>query len=54
MRISHLHFLDTPFKPRVAMNREETRYLNFLPGVSKEAVKAMNQTLRGWKLQLKK
>jgi RNA-directed DNA polymerase len=46
-------FLGYTFKPRVAKNREEINYLNFLPGVSKEAMKAMNQTLRGWKLQLK-
>jgi RNA-directed DNA polymerase len=46
-------FLGYTFKPRVAMNREGKRYLNFSPGVSQEAMQAMKQTLRKWKLQLK-
>lgn len=46
-------FLGYTFKPRVAQNKEGMRYLNFSAGVSREAMKAMKQQLRGWKLQLK-
>jgi RNA-directed DNA polymerase len=28
-------------------------YVNFSPAVSREALKAMRQTIRGWHLQLK-
>lgn len=46
-------FLGYTFQPRVAKDREGRSFLNFLPAVSREAMKAMNQTLRSWKLQLK-
>ena len=46
-------FLGYTFKPRCARNSQGIRYLNFSPGVSQMALKAMKQRLRKWKLQLR-
>ena len=46
-------FLGYTFKPRRARNSQGQRYLNFSPGVSQVAMKAMKQKLRKWKLQLR-
>jgi RNA-directed DNA polymerase len=46
-------FLGYTFRPRKAMDRYQRVYVNFSPAVSREALKAMRQTIRGWHLQLK-
>lgn len=46
-------FLGYTFRPRKSMDKYGRVYVNFSPGVSKDAMKAMRQTVRGWHLQLK-
>jgi RNA-directed DNA polymerase len=46
-------FLGYTFQPRKAVDKYGRVYVNFSPGVSREAMKAMRQTVRGWHLQLK-
>ena len=43
-------FLGYTFRPREAKNRLEQLFVGFNPAVSNEAVKAMRQTMRKWKL----
>jgi RNA-directed DNA polymerase len=46
-------FLGYTFRPRKALDKYGRIYENFSPAVSREALKAMRQTIRGWHLQLK-
>jgi len=46
-------FLGYTFRPRKAVDKYQRVYVNFSPAVSREALKAMRQTIRGWHLQLK-
>ena len=46
-------FLGYTFRPRKAVDKYDRVYVNFSPAVSRDALKAMRQTIRGWHLQLK-
>jgi RNA-directed DNA polymerase len=46
-------FLGYTFRPRRSKNRYGKFFINFTPGVSRKAAKAMRQTIRGWRLHLK-
>lgn len=46
-------FLGYTFRPRKAVDKYGRVYVNFSPGISRDALKAMRQTIRGWHLQLK-
>ena len=46
-------FLGYSFRPRKALDKYGRVYVNFSPAVSRDALKAMRQTIRGWHLQLK-
>ena len=46
-------FLGYAFRPRKALDKYGRIYVNFSPAVSREALQAMRQTIRGWHLQLK-
>ena len=46
-------FLGYTFRPRKAVDKYGRIYVNFSPGVSREALTTMRQTVRGWHLQLK-
>jgi RNA-directed DNA polymerase len=46
-------FLGYTFQPRKAVDKYGRLYVNFSPAVSRDAIKAMRQTVRGWHLQLK-
>ena len=46
-------FLGYTFQPRKALDKYGRVYVNFSPAVSRDAMKAMRQTVRGWHLQLK-
>ena len=48
----HFTFLGYMFRPRKAVDKYGRVYVNFSPGVSREALKTMRQTVRGWHLQL--
>jgi RNA-directed DNA polymerase len=45
-------FLGYTFQPRKAVDKYGRVYVNFSPGVSREALRTMRQTVRGWHLQL--
>ena len=46
-------FLGYTFRPRKAVDKYGRVYVNFSPAVSRDALKAMRQTIRGWRVQLK-
>lgn len=46
-------FLGYAFRPRKSMDKYGRVYVNFAPAVSREAIKAMRQVIRGWRIQLK-
>ncbi len=46
-------FLGYTFRPRKAVDKYDRVYVNFSPAVSSDALKAMRQTVRGWRVQLK-
>ena len=46
-------FLGYTFRPRKAVDKHGRVYVNFAPAVSRDALRAMRQTIRGWHLQLK-
>ena len=46
-------FLGYTFRPRRSKNRYGKFFINFTPGVSNAACKAMRQTIRQWRLHLK-
>lgn len=45
-------FLGYTFRPRKAVDKYGRVYVNFAPAVSREALRAMRQTIRGWHIQL--
>ena len=46
-------FLGYTFRPRKTVDKYGRVYVNFSPAVSRAALKAMCQTVRGWHVQLK-
>ena len=46
-------FLGYTFRPRKTVDKYGRVYVNFSPAVSRDALKAMRQTVRGWHLQPK-
>lgn len=46
-------FLGYTFRPRKSVDRHGRVYVNFTPAVSRDALRAMRQTIRSWHLQLK-
>jgi RNA-directed DNA polymerase len=46
-------FLGYTFRPRRSMDKYGRVYVNFSPAVSRDALRAMRQTIRGWHIQLK-
>jgi len=46
-------FLGYTFRPRKSMDKYGRVYVNFAPAVSRDALKSMRQTIRGWHIQLK-
>jgi RNA-directed DNA polymerase len=51
--VVHFTFLGYTFRPRKSVDKYGRVYVNFSPAVSRDALKAMRQTVRGWHLQLK-
>lgn len=51
--ITAFTFLGYTFRPRKAVDKYGRVYVNFAPAASRDALKAMRQTIRGWHLQLK-
>lgn len=45
-------FLGYTFQPRKAVDKYGRVYVNFSPAVSRDALRVMRQTIRGWHLQL--
>ncbi len=43
-------FLGFTFRSRVAISRAGNRFTSFLPAVSKEAMKSMRKTIKGWRM----
>jgi len=48
--VTSFTFLGYTFRPRLAKNRWGKHFVNFLPAVSKDAVKAMGRTIRSWRI----
>lgn len=46
-------FLGYTFRPRRSKNKYGKYFISFTPAVSNKAKKAMRQTIRGWRMQLK-
>jgi len=46
--VTSFTFLGYTFRPRLAKNRWGKHFVNFLPAVSKDAIKAMSRELRSW------
>src|SRR5271154_4203096 len=46
-------FLGYTFRPRKAVDKYDRVYVTFSPAVTRDALKAMRQTIRGWRVQLK-
>lgn len=46
-------FLGYTFRPRRSKNRHGKYFINFTPGVSNKACKAMRQVIRNWRIHLK-
>jgi RNA-directed DNA polymerase len=46
-------FLGYTFRPRRSKNRYGKFFINFTPGVSNKAAKAMRHTIRNWRIHLK-
>jgi RNA-directed DNA polymerase len=46
-------FLGYTFRPRKAVDKYGRVYVNFSPAVSRDALRVMRQTIRGWRIQLK-
>jgi RNA-directed DNA polymerase len=51
--VTSFDFLGYTFRPRRSKNRWGKCFINFSPAVSNAASKAMRQTIRGWRMQLK-
>jgi RNA-directed DNA polymerase len=48
--VTSFTFLGYTFRPRLARNKWGKNFVNFLPAVSKDAVKAMGREIRSWHL----
>ena len=48
--IQKFDFLGYTFRPRLSMNRWGKTFVNFSPGISNQAAKAIRQTIRDWQL----
>jgi RNA-directed DNA polymerase len=48
--VTSFTFLGYTFRPRLAKNRWGKHFVNFLPAVSKDAIKAMGREIRSWHL----
>jgi len=46
--VTSFTFLGYTFRPRLAKNKWGKHFVNFLPAVSKDAVKAMSREIRSW------
>ncbi len=46
-------FLGYTFRPRTARGRSERLFTTFTPAISRSALRAIRQTVRGWRLHLK-
>jgi RNA-directed DNA polymerase len=46
--VTSFTFLGYTFRPRLAKNRWGKHFVNFLPAVSKDAIKAMGREIRSW------
>jgi RNA-directed DNA polymerase len=46
--VTSFTFLGYTFRPRLAKNRWGKHFVNFLPAVSKDAIKAMGRDIRSW------
>ena len=51
--VNQFTFLGFAFCSRGAKKKDGTYFMGFLPGVSRDALRHMRQTIRRWKLQLK-
>ncbi|MBU2690890.1 MAG: group II intron reverse transcriptase/maturase, partial [Candidatus Eisenbacteria bacterium] len=51
--VQKFDFLGYTFRPRRSKNRYGKFFINFTPGVSRKACKAMRQEIRRWRLHLK-
>lgn len=51
--VAQFTFLGYTFRPRKAVDKYGRVYVNFAPAVSREALQAMRQTIRGWHVQLR-
>ena len=51
--VTSFDFLGYTFRARGSKNRRGKCFINFSPAVSNAASKAMRQTIRGWRMQLK-
>jgi RNA-directed DNA polymerase len=45
-------FLGFEFRARAALDKQGQRFTSFLPGISKDAMKAVNRQVRGWRIHL--
>ena len=52
-QVTSFDFLGYTFRPRRSKNRWGKCFINFSPAVSNAASKAMRQTIRGWRMQLR-
>ena len=50
--VTSFTFLGYTFRPRQVKDKYGRRYVSFVPAVSRESLKAMRQTIRGWHMQL--
>ena len=51
--VNEFTFLGFTFRSRQAIDKRGVLFTGFLPGVSREALRHMRQTIRRWKIQLK-
>ena len=51
--VTTFDFLGYTFRPRRSKNRYGKFFVNFTPGVSQKACKAMKETTRSWKLRMR-
>lgn len=50
--VTNFTFLGYTFRPRKVKDKYGRMYVGFVPAVSRESLKAMRQTIRGWHMQL--
>ena len=51
--VTKFDFLGYTFRPRRSKNRYGKHFINFTPAVSNKSKKAMQETIRGWRMHLK-